>query len=196
MESEPLRVLVICTANICRSPMAEFMLRHLAGLRDLPMLVESAGFLYDGEPASPRVVEVMKERGIDVGAHRSRTLNPSQLGDADLIVTMERRHGRDAVAVAPAAIARIHTFGRLVKALGQPGLARATSPRAADAARGLLAAVGDGRDAAELLGVGDDEIADPFGRSLRIHRATANRLDELCSALIDALFGAPATPHD
>jgi len=96
-----IRVVFICTANICRSPMAEGLLRHhwkkwgqdqvTTGRRRL--LVTSMGIqMISGEPASPHAVAVCAEAGVDISAHRSQALDSEELQRADLILTMTRSH--------------------------------------------------------------------------------------------------------
>src|ERR1044071_920605 len=80
-------VLLVCTANQCRSPMAEALLRDLIATHGLQARVISAGLYPSGNPATPDAVKVMAERGLDLQAHRSRQIEPSLLQAADLIVT-------------------------------------------------------------------------------------------------------------
>lgn len=88
-------VLLVCTGNVCRSPMAEHLLRRWLG-PDSPWEVLSAGVsTFDGLPASDEAVEAMREKGIDaLGAHRSRYLSQALVDAADLIVVMTRSHRR------------------------------------------------------------------------------------------------------
>lgn len=91
------KVLIVCTGNICRSPMAMGLLRdRLArdGL-DGEVTVESAGvYGLDGMPASSPGVEVMAERGIDIRDHVARTIGQQDMSDADLVLVMEEGHRR------------------------------------------------------------------------------------------------------
>jgi len=90
------RILVICTANICRSPMAAELLRHGLAAEEDPwsrIEVDSAGVAaVDGEPVSPNSVEAMRKVGLDLTRHRSRALRPEDWLQSDLILGMTRSH--------------------------------------------------------------------------------------------------------
>ncbi len=85
------RILVICVGNICRSPMAEGLLRQA-----LPNhTVSSAGLgALAGNPADPTAVQLMQERGVDITAHRARQVNGQLIAEADLVLVMELGHQR------------------------------------------------------------------------------------------------------
>lgn len=89
-----MNVLFLCTANICRSPVAEFFMRHLLQrLGATGITVSSSGTLAaPGYPADPIAARLAAERGVDMGPHKSRPLSPEDLSRADEIVVMERRH--------------------------------------------------------------------------------------------------------
>lgn len=90
-----LNILLVCTGNTCRSPMAEALLRKKiteAGLSD-KIAISSAGLAAGGEfPASKGAHAAMKEHGIDLSAHFSRQLTPELIKEANLILTMARGH--------------------------------------------------------------------------------------------------------
>lgn len=91
------RVLIVCTANICRSPMAMGLLRQRLAKDGLnnQVVVSSAGvYGLDGSPASQPGVEVLAERGIDIGDHRARTASEQEIAEADLVLVMEEGHRR------------------------------------------------------------------------------------------------------
>jgi len=84
----------VCTGNICRSPMAEALLRtRLAGSGlDTEVLVRSAGTHgVDGSPASDYAVVAMRAMGIDLTDHRARTLTQDTIDGADLLLAMTDR---------------------------------------------------------------------------------------------------------
>jgi len=110
------RILIVCTGNICRSPMATGLLRQrLAkdGL-DSDVMVYSVGtWGLDGEPASEHAVQVMAERGVDISDHRARTLQRYDVESADLILTMEERHRRSIFHAQPGMLRKVFLFSEM-----------------------------------------------------------------------------------
>jgi protein-tyrosine phosphatase len=109
-------VLIICTANICRSPMAEVMLRRKLETEEVPgeWQVSSAGtWATDGIRASEMGVAVMRERGLDTTDHRSRAVTDSILAEADLILTMTSGHAEALRVEFPEARSRIRLLSEM-----------------------------------------------------------------------------------
>jgi protein-tyrosine-phosphatase len=91
---ERFHILVVCTGNICRSPMAVGMLRHFMPetFRDI-ITVSSAGTdALHGNQATAFAIQAMKQVGIDISDHRARRLSRSMVAEADLILAMEQTH--------------------------------------------------------------------------------------------------------
>ncbi|MFC2023641.1 low molecular weight protein arginine phosphatase [Chloroflexota bacterium] len=88
-------ILCVCTGNVCRSPMAEGILRQRLANQGLggQHRVFSAGvWALDGRPASENARQVMKEKGIDISDHIAHSIAASDVSDADLILVMSREH--------------------------------------------------------------------------------------------------------
>jgi protein-tyrosine phosphatase len=104
-------ILVVCVGNICRSPMAEALLRNaLRGQEEIT--VESAGLgALVGHPASDYAVELMDERGIDISSHRAQQLTPDLVSNADLILVMESGHRRVIDENDVTARGKVHRLG-------------------------------------------------------------------------------------
>lgn len=88
------RILIVCTGNTCRSPMAAALLRRALDQSGIDGFdVASAGIgAWEGAPASEGAYLVMLEDGLDLSAHRARILTPDLVEQADLVLTMSRAH--------------------------------------------------------------------------------------------------------
>ena len=89
------KILIVCTGNTCRSPMAKVILEQLLkeNKLDKKVLVDTAGMIsLEGYPASRTAVEVCREYGLDLSAHLSQGITDRLVQDADLIIVMEEMH--------------------------------------------------------------------------------------------------------
>jgi protein-tyrosine phosphatase len=111
-------LLVVCHANLCRSPMAAALLAQR--MPDWPVV--SAGIAArDGEPADPRACDAMRAHGLDLAAHRARRLDAALCEQAALVLVME--HAQRRFIEQRFAFARGRVFG-LGVALDAQGAAR------------------------------------------------------------------------
>lgn len=105
-QHDPYRVTFVCTGNICRSPIAEVVVRDALGREGLDdrVVVDSAGTggWHEGDGADPRAVAALEAAGLDGTAHRAREVDRSALGTTDLVVALDSGHARDLRALVPA----------------------------------------------------------------------------------------------
>ncbi len=86
-------ILFVCTANVCRSPMAEAIFNALAEERKLPWQAVSAGVAaLEGEDITPNARAALEEVGIYPEGHRARQVSEAMLEEADLVLAMSPRH--------------------------------------------------------------------------------------------------------
>lgn len=119
----PYRILTVCTGNICRSPMAEYILREAVDGTDLSGRLEiaSAGTTgwEAGNPMDPRARAVLEPRGIDTSSHRARAMTAQMLQDSDLILALDHDHVGPLRELAGEAADRVHLLREFDPAAGE-----------------------------------------------------------------------------
>jgi glycine hydroxymethyltransferase len=185
-------ILLVCTGNICRSPMASGFLSMLLGERGVgEVRVESCGVsAWDGSPATPEAVEAMREQGIDISNHVARRMTRRLIDSADLVVAMASEHRDAARRLAPSAAGRTFTLKELVHLLDNSGHP-ADGAESEERLRGAGERADAIREAYPDLRLTDEDVADPLGLGLESFRASAWELGMLCEGLVDAVFGTP-----
>ncbi len=87
-------ILFVCAANVCRSPMAEYLFKNLVkndGFEPDSVSIRSAGIgNTHGSDASDQAIQVMHERGLDISRHKARTINWNIVNESDLILCMSQ----------------------------------------------------------------------------------------------------------
>src|SRR5918995_246756 len=92
-ENQTKQILFVCTANVCRSPMAESIFNALAEEGGLPYRAASAGVAaLEGEDITPNARAALEEVGIYTREHRARQVGEAMLGEADLVLAMGPQH--------------------------------------------------------------------------------------------------------
>jgi sulfate adenylyltransferase len=177
---DPIRVLFVCTANICRSPYLELRARQLLG-PDSGVEVGSAGTHgFDASPVSDTMDAEFARHGTDTSAFRSRAATVDLVDGADLVLTADAGHRTRLLEDRPAAFRKIFTLGQF-----------AASARAADPTlrgRELIAALGTRRVPASP----DHDIADPYRRGPEAAARAAVQMEDLLSVVIERLRRDPS----
>jgi protein-tyrosine-phosphatase len=184
-DDERLRILVVCTANQCRSPLTAAALSRRAATDGLPVEVFSAGVaVMPGVSATPPTVAAARARGFDLTNHVATALEDDSVRGTDLVIGLERRHVQEIVVRDPNAFAKTFTLKELVRRGTEVG------PRAADQpVREWLSEVHRGRRAQDLLGLSNaDDVIDPTGSAMVDHDTVADEIDDLARQVLDLLF--------
>lgn len=161
-----LRVLFVCTANVCRSPLAEGLLRHRLRAMGLAgrVQVRSAGVAASrGQRPDPRMREMAAEAGVSLGRIRSRMLTAGMVRRSDHVLVMERGH--------------LDSVKRLCAALPVAGSSCPDTPDTPDNVQLL------GRFL-PLTGGVVEEIPDPYFGDLQSFEAVYERIDSALTGLI------------
>lgn len=109
-------ILVVCTGNICRSPMAAALLqdRLARDERRRDWRVVSAGtWASEGRLASAYSIAEMVDRGIDIGEHRSRSVDADLMRKADLVLVMTRNHAEALSVAFPDQAEKVHLLSEM-----------------------------------------------------------------------------------
>jgi protein-tyrosine phosphatase len=175
------RILFVCTANQCRSVLAEALARRrFAGG---PFVFGSGGLLDGGRPMPPNGVLVAAEHDLDMSGHISRRVDLQRLDEWDLILTMSRRHMRELVAADARIWPRVFTLPQFRRWLD------ANPPGRHAALRSFVESAGAARSRSEMVGSRvDDEVADPIDGPPAAWRELVLRLTDDLDAIADQLL--------
>jgi protein-tyrosine-phosphatase len=176
-------VLFVCTANQCRSPMAEALAAQEIRRRGLHLEVASCGVrAVPGIPMTPAAEEALRRRDVHVEPHLSRAFDLDLAERADLITTMERDHLLSIAEHGMEPLSRTFPLRELVRI----GTAREPD----EPVRTWALRMDAERPPGQALRVDPaDDVADPIGRSARHYRRCASDLAELVDRLLDLLGG-------
>lgn len=172
-------ILVVCSANLCRSPLAEFLLRARLEEAGGGATVRSAGcWAQEGLPMLPSAARLLHERGIDPGPWSSRSVTAADIENADLILAAERRHLAHLMQLHPPATRRsflLPGFAQLCSHIG--------SLRAGTRAQFAQRLDHEAAVALSRIHLEDREIADPTAKGLRAVRRCAGQVDDAARAI-------------
>ena len=166
------RILLICTGNVCRSPLAEHL---LTAALDPPFEVVSRGtHAWPGHEFSPEMATLLHSRaGLDPGRRGAVQLRGEDVRDADLVLGMEREHRSAAVLRHPAIVRRAFTLREFSRLLANVDTIVPTDAAPQERMTLLVRAAHAGRRPVppEL-----DDIVDPIGRSHAVYQAVFDQI--------------------
>lgn len=183
----PFRVLMVCTGNVHRSPLAERLLTARLGPSRGMFRVTSAGtFASAGTPMDPQAAALLLQLGGDARGAVASRLTAQLVENADLVLGAATEHRDAAVRLSPVwALRRAFTLREFARLLRAEDAAGATDPadRAAVLVRGAWTRRGaEGR-------ADDDDVADPYGAPDHVARACAGRIAESVERIAAAVRG-------
>jgi protein-tyrosine phosphatase len=186
-----LTILIVCTGNVCRSPVAEFLLADLLGTTARRFAIRSAGTKAVAKlPIDPTMCSLLRRRGIETIHFSSRALDVRMLESADLILTASTNQRAAVARLLPAALHKTLTLKQLARYAPFILESGERPAEVADRIPWLLAAVPRAR--ARARKDDDDSIADPRGKSRRHYEAAVEELDHACAMIAPLLGGASA----
>lgn len=181
--SRPLRVLFVCTANICRSPYMELRSRALVGADGGIEFASAGTHGFNAHRVDRTMAEVLAERGVGndlLSGFASRPLTDDLIEAADLVLTAEAAHRQFVLEEVPGAFRKAFTLGQFAESVERvaPDLHGAE----------LVTAVGHRR-----AGTADHhDIRDPYRRGKAAAEVSADQIDDLLQAVLRRL-AVPAT---
>lgn len=188
-------ILVVCTGNICRSPLAEGFLRRVLEERfgaAAPDVASAGTIGWEGSPAVIESVEAAAERNTDIRSHAARRLEPEQIIPASLIIGMTTEHRDAAGAMVPQAADRAFSLKEIARILDDlPPAPPTSSP--IEALTNRVAQADAHRRAGFAGNPHDEDIVDPLGMPTETFRAVAWEIDTLCDDLARGIFGEDAS---
>ena len=192
-------VLTVCTGNICRSPLAQALLRRqfrtlsdaVGAPADFSRVGSSGLGAVVGAPVDPAVLALGTELGVKLASHRARQFEPEHAEAAHLVLTATREQRDRLVELAPGAGSRAFTLAEFARLLaeraddplfGAPAVPLQRPTRLSRHLQRLVEELNRARQGNEFFGGApdSDDIEDPYRRSGETHRRVATRIDELC----------------
>lgn len=173
-----IHVLYVCTGNVCRSPMAEWLLRSRLPA-DADVTVESAGMAaLVGHEIDYGSASVLAELGIDASAHRARQFEPAMAAGADLVLTAERAHRDLVLTQVPTALRRTFTMKEF---------ARVVPHADGDTPAEVIAAVAAARGMFGQVPLPADDVPDPYRGGVSRAKEIAEQISATVRVTLTAL---------
>jgi protein-tyrosine phosphatase len=177
------RVLMVCTANQCRSPMAEHLMREAGSALGLDWVVESAGVLArDGRPMHQSAAQLLADRSIDVAGWATRRLTRAMIENADLVLTAAAEHRRAVVMLDPSAAGRTLILLQCARFAALAGRIPIDDP--AKVGVMLLDRIAHARGELQPVSPDEDDIPDPIGKPLRAFHACFDQVEAAIQSIL------------
>lgn len=178
MSGVPFPVLLVCTGNICRSPIAEQLLRAQV---DGPIEFGSAGTMArTGTPMTEEAALMSRQYGGEPEGHLSRRITRDLVAESGLVLTAAREHRARVVELFPRASAYTFTLRQFARLAGMAEVPSGDG-------RTVVAAIAARRGYAAPVAPDDDDVPDPYRRPMAEYEAAAALIDEAVRAVAPAL---------
>jgi protein-tyrosine phosphatase len=189
-------VLFVCTANLCRSPVAEHLLRaRLQALGRPDLTVTSRGLWAEtGSPMDPAMAALLAAEGVPSHSFTARRLSAEEIAGAGLVLTATTLHRSSVVQLCPPSLSKVFTlleFSHILRVRTSGAGSTAGVSAVADCA----AEAAELRAAGATLDLTDPDIPDPYRRSRRVYQRVYSLISTAIAPLADRLATAgPAQP--
>ena len=181
-----MRILTVCTGNICRSPLVERLLR--AGLADDGVTVESGGTHgLVGEPMQPPSQALLEQHGGDATGFVARRLTSQMVAEADLVLALTRWHRSEIAQLHPRATRYTFTLRELARIV--PSLTPLPGSTPAERLQALVPAAAARRGFEPVADPADDDVVDPYRREQAVYDEMASVVVPAVRVLVDAAQG-------
>jgi protein-tyrosine phosphatase len=192
------RILIVCTGNLCRSPFAERLATDwartmLAGSPEvLDVHIGSAGLAATpGQEMDLHTAAALRQHGIASEDFRSQVLTREHAQTADLILTMTREQRRAVLELVPRGLRKTFTLTEAADLLGEADVRGLSLTPLTERARRLGVQLDAAR--AHRMTRSSDDIADPIGQRESVLREVAERIETALRPLADVLFTSVRT---
>lgn len=196
------RLLIVCTGNVCRSPMAAQLLRGRLGVLDgVEIMTAGTGALV-GERMTAQAAAIARRLGAseaDVSEHRARQLEPWMLREVDLVLALARSHRREILELEPSTTRRTFTLRELAHISRSEGGIRNGGAGDTDGSDERLRS-GIARAAAfrgvvpPFVRVEDADVVDPYRRSDAVYEESAAQIASAVDEVGRFLRGTVGVP--
>lgn len=200
------RVLTVCTGNICRSPLAEQLLRERIGRPDEIEFSSAGTQALIGRPMDERAAAYARDLGADPSSHKARQLTVELLRGSDLVLVMSREHRSAVVQALPRASRFTFTLREFARLLAEADLlggeelpvdpdaaAPADTQDPSSRLAALVENVAASRGMAPPVDPEEDDIVDPYRQSDEVYAASVAQLrpavENVAAALLRTIDG-------